>query len=134
MNVYIAAPWRSRFEMKAIAEKVELYGHTITHKWWEIEDIPEEARTASLLKEQALKDVEGVINADVVLLVNSAKSEGKATESGIAIASGKPIIAIGRRGEHSQNVFHYLDNFNWVGTVEEAIEGIGDVVREWEGF
>lgn len=131
MNVYIAAPWISRAEMPAIAEKIEGYGHKITHRWWEIEDVPEADRTAKILKEQALKDVEGVVNADVVVLINSGKSEGKATESGIAIAAGKPIIAVGERGAFSKNVFHYLDNFYWTSTPEVAAMCINSISEDW---
>lgn len=86
--------------------------------------MPLSERTAPYLKEQGEKDTQGVIDADVMVLLNSAKSEGKAVEQGIAIAMCIPIIAIGERGAQSNNVFHYMDDYTWVPTAEAAIERI----------
>ena len=122
MKVYIAAPYKDKTKMSKIAEKVTAAGHTITHAWWDVEVSDEKNPTAKELRRQAEADVEGVRRADVVLLINSAKSEGKSLEQGIAIADRKPIIAVGKLGEFSKNVFHYLRNYTWVTTVEEGID------------
>lgn len=108
--------------MPAISASVEGAGHEITHKWWDVEDTPESERTVQILREQAVKDVLGVKNADLVLVINTAKSEGKSLEQGVAIGDNKPIVIVGKRGEFSMNVFHYLDNYRWVETVSEALE------------
>ena len=121
-KVYVAAPWKHKDKMPDIAEKVEQAGHTITHKWWLSEDAPEAERGSKELRRQAERDVKGVKSADVVLLINSAKSEGKSLEQGIAVADRKPIIAEGKLGEFSKNVFHYLSLYTWVATVEESID------------
>jgi len=121
MKIYIAGPWVHRHDMPAIAAKLERAGHTITHRWWEFEG-DENNLTKKFLFECALKDVHGVLSADVVVVINSAKSEGKATEQGIAIAEEKPIIVIGKQGEHSKNIFHYLALYSFVNTVEDAIK------------
>lgn len=122
MRIYIAAPWKDKEIMPAVADRVEGAGHTITHKWWEAEDTPEDDRTVEILRQQAIKDVTGVKTADLVLVINSAKSEGKSLEQGVAIGDNKPIVIVGKRGEFSKNVFHYLDNYRWVETVGEALE------------
>jgi hypothetical protein len=67
-------------------------------------------------------DKRGVKMADVLLLINSAKSEGKAVEQGLAIAYGIPIIAVGVRGVLSKNVFHYLDDYTWTQSVDDALK------------
>lgn len=105
--------------MPEIAAKVEALGHTVTHKWWEHENIPEDEKTAELLQEQAALDQAGVLKADMLILINSAKSEGKATEQGMALATGKPILAVGVRGTVSINVFHYLPSYRWVDNLDE---------------
>lgn len=122
MKVYIAAPWKDKELMADISGRVEGAGHEITHKWWEVENTPESERTVQILREQAVKDVLGVKNADLVLVLNTAKSEGKSLEQGVAIGDNKPIVIVGKRGEFSMNVFHYLDNYRWVETVGEALE------------
>ena len=127
-KVYIAAPWAIRGDMEEIAQKLEAKGHTITHRWWEAENVPESDRDAPFMRKMAVLDGQGVIDADVMLLINSAKSEGKAVEQGIALSYGLPIIVVGRRGEISKNVFHYLLNYLWYDDLESAIEKVGNVV------
>lgn len=118
-KIYIASQWVERARMPEVAKQFEDSGFSITHKWWETEGGWE--KSPDELRKQAEHDVEGVLSADAVVLVNTGKSEGKAVEQGIAIAAGKPIIAIGTRGEFSLNVFHYLPLYTWVSSVEQAI-------------
>lgn len=80
------------------------------------------------LELQALKDLQGVLKANLLIVLNTAKSEGKATEQGIAIADGKPIIAVGERGVVTSNIFHYLMNYRWVKTIEDAVE----LAKAWD--
>lgn len=122
MKIYIASPWVERAKVPEIAKLVEAVGHEITHKWWEVEDAAEGTGADAYLRQQAEWDVNGVKTAKLVLLINSAKSEGKSLEQGIAIADQKPIIAVGKRGEFSKNVFHYLPNYLWVDTVDDALK------------
>lgn len=121
LRIYIAGPWAHRQDMPAIAARLERAGHIITHPWWEF-DGDETNLSKEFLFECALKDVHGVLNADAMVVINSAKSEGKATEQGIAIAEEKPIIVVGKRGEHSNNIFHYLALYRFVDTVEDAVK------------
>ena len=122
MKIYIAAPWKFRAEMPFIAGKFEQIGCEITRKWWEAEDTPEHERSIETLREQAEQDVLGVTDANLVVVINSAKSEGKALEQGVAVAQRKPIIIVGKRGEFSQNVFHYLKLYKWVESLDQALE------------
>lgn len=122
MRIYIAGPWADRAQMPAYAKAVENLGHVITHRWWEAEDTKEgfDASDAVLAK-QAQWDVDGVKAAQLVMVINSAKSEGKALEQGVALADKKGIIAVGKRGEFSKNVFHYLPNYKWVDDFDGAL-------------
>ena len=124
MKIYIAAPWAHRGDMPGISERFEQSGHEITWKCWTTPDIPENADRNKELTLQAHNDMNGVIDADLLVLVNSAKSEGKSVEQGIAISNRKPIIAIGKLGAVSQNVFHYLPQYKWVETVEDAVNAV----------
>lgn len=128
MKLYLAAPWKDRASIAEIAGKLEAQGHSITKKWWEVEDVPEgTAKAPEVLRQQAQDDMDGVVRADLVLVINTAKSEGKATEQGIALALNKPILIVGKRGEFSANVFHYMLNYNWVETVDEALKVLGTI-------
>lgn len=72
-----------------------------------------------MLAVEARMDMFDVIRADVVLVLNLAKSEGKAVEQGIALAREIPIIVVGL---DRFNVFQYLPQYTFVKTVEEAIQ------------
>lgn len=123
MKLYICAPWMDRDNLPAIAAKFEAAGHEITWKWWATDDIAEGEDNHVSLREQALHDYYGVTDCDTLILLNTKKSEGKAVEQGIALANLIPIIAIGKRGDGtSMNVFHYLEDYTWVETVEEALK------------
>lgn len=131
-KLYIAAPWVDRTKMPEIAAKFESYGHTVTHKWWLYEGSGYAAPHAELAK-QALADYFGVVKADVAVLINSSRSEGKAVEQGIAIALEKPIVAVGKLGELSLNVFHHMSCYSWVDTVEEAVQVVTTGKGLWSG-
>jgi nucleoside 2-deoxyribosyltransferase len=133
IRVYIAAPWRFRNDMPDYAKQVEDAGFTITHRWWSVDDTPLSDhgyadRSNQILREQAESDVKGVTTADVLLMLNLGKSEGKSVEQGIAIALGTPIIAVGKLGDpETLNVFHFLPCYTWVPTINEAIEVLKNV-------
>lgn len=123
MKIYLAAPWKNREMMPELSAIFEAAGHTITMKWWETEVIEAEGRNHNAdLRTQAEHDRDGVFNADVVVVFNTAKSEGKAVEQGLAIAKGIPIIAVGKLGGESKNVFHYLKCYTWVDDINGAIK------------
>src|SRR3990167_7650252 len=104
-KVYLAAPFIQKDNMPEIAQELEVRGHEVTHAWWKVD----ETHINNVKKMECAKaDMFGVMNADVVVLINSKKSEGKAVEQGIAIGLGIPIIAVGNRGQHSGNIFHFL--------------------------
>lgn len=123
MKIYLAAPWIDRNFMKEFAQMFEQAGFTITHKWWLTEPMGEGTGKEEILKSYAIKDRQGVLDCDILVVLNTSKSEGKAVEQGIAMEHNKPIIAIGKLGDGtSVNVFHYLDCYTWVPTVDKAIE------------
>jgi nucleoside 2-deoxyribosyltransferase len=134
LKIYLAGVWTNRAEMPAYAKTLENLGHEITHKWWLTEAGPYETRTLESKQANALLDVNGVVEADLLLLINSAKSEGKAVEQGIAIGLGIPIIAVGTPGEHSKNIFHFLNCYEWVATFNEALPFIAEVEDELNNF
>lgn len=111
-RIYIAAPWKDRAMAPMLSSFLEEAGYTITHKWWIFEG--EEENTAWEFKKLcATLDVRGVRTADAVVLLNSQKSEGKATEQGLALAYGIPVIVIGNKAQRS-NIFQTMDSFHWV--------------------
>ena len=126
MKLYLAAPWVDKDKMSTLSDLFEASGHTITKKWWETENIAEGSDGNNKLRNQAIEDKKGVESCDILIVFNTSKSEGKATEQGVAIALNKPIIAIGKLGDGTaKNVFHYLPHYRWV-------DDVGGALRELE--
>lgn len=122
MNIYLAAPWICRHEMPAIAAQFEAAGHTITERWWEIEGAADytDPKLFALFEDRAVADFMGVVNADAVVVLNLAKSEGKAVEMGVAIALFKPIILVGA----PSNIFHFMPSVYPVKDVRAALRAL----------
>lgn len=140
MKLYLAGPWLDRAVMPAMAKRVEDAGHTVTHKWWDVEgDIlklktenPDFDETA-YMTEHAVLDRDAVHEADLLIVLNSQKSEGKATEQGMAIALDKPIIIIGTKGLASGNIFHYLKNYRWAADEDAAMDILATIAWLFAG-
>lgn len=120
MKVYIAGPWVRRPEVREAAKKLEAAGHEVTSRWlYEHEGNPNDSsgllNPDSYIREQALDDVADVLRADVFIILNLQKSEGKAFEMGVAYMASKPIICVGQR-------FNIFCTFGrTVDTIEDAI-------------
>jgi hypothetical protein len=109
--------------MPEIAAQFEAAGHTITDKWWKQENQPidfQDPRNLEVLENRATADFMGVINADVLVVINSEMSEGKAVEMGIAISRFIPIILVGKR----TNIFHFIPSVMPVKDVRAAIKAL----------
>lgn len=128
-RIYVAAPWVDRLHARDVAATLTAHGFTITMDWWNYELGEEQAEDKAAFRRMcALKDKAGVRTADAVVLINSAKSEGKAVEQGLALAYGLPIVAIGELGAVSSNVFHYMDNYHWVPDLHTASIKLGEIL------
>lgn len=126
LKVYIAAPWIHATEASVLGSKLEELGYVITRKWW-LEDGTKE-HNLEFLKKCAEADITGVQFCNVLVLLDYAKSEGKAVEQGVAIDRGKPIVAV--RGDNdSNNIFHKMRNYFWVKDVDSAISVLA--VIDW---
>lgn len=123
MKIYIAAPWVRRADAIAIGEHFKAAGHELTSRWFYHQTSPggdpldPTGSTSPLanIQHQAKEDIEDVRRADALVVLNLCKSEGKAVETGIAIAAGIPVISVFPRS----NIFQALGAE--VATVEEAL-------------
>jgi nucleoside 2-deoxyribosyltransferase len=120
VKIYIAAPWIKKQEAIAVGEQFKAAGHEITSRWFYHEGDPNDSAGVTATNEriqvQANEDIKDVLRADTLVVLNLAKSEGKAVETGIAIANNIPVVSVGPRS----NIFQALGKE--VDTVEEAIE------------
>jgi nucleoside 2-deoxyribosyltransferase len=116
-GIYLAGPWARREEVRAARDKFTAAGVNVKARWIDLSPTPEDEKNPVVLTGEAINDLEDLDNADAVVVLNLEKSEGKAVETGYALAAGVPVIIIGER----TNVFHYLPEVSIVETIEEAI-------------
>lgn len=125
IKIYIAAPWKNKEEAKAAKKICEDAGLEVTSRWIELHGDKEKDDPTNIkyFEEEATHDVQDVYRCDILILLNIQKSEGKAAETGMAMAWGKPVILVGERS----NIFHYLP-VPKVSNLNAAIE----LIRQWE--
>ena len=94
-KLYVAANYEHDRGLAAIfAKHFESIGYKITRRWWSEEE--DESK-----EESALGDVQGVIDADavVVIMLQTRGWKGTWCEIGMAIALGKPVYFVGDAGD-----------------------------------
>ncbi len=108
MRIYIAAPWVRREEAIAAGRVAEVAGFKVTSRWFYHEGATLDTTGSSLARaetiRQALEDIADVKRSHVLIVLNLEKSEGKAVETGIALANRIPVISVGQRS----NIFQAL--------------------------
>lgn len=132
LKIYVAAPFVHRTDAAAAKAKFEAAGFEVTSRWITEDlgltnDDVGKPEFDAILQRTAIQDVEDVIAADVFVLLNLAKSEGKATEFGFAYGLGISTIIVGQR---AGNVFYLLPNVFRVDTVEEVITAIREAIEK----
>lgn len=125
IKVYLAAPWVCRDAARGVAKDLEAAGYSITRPWWDMEAGWEEH---DKLAHHAEEDVAAVVAADVMVVLDYAKSEGKSFEQGVAKMCGLHIIGVRKDGVDNQNIFHHLDNYTWVNSPAEAIDELARII------
>lgn len=121
MKVYIAAPWVRRPDAIAVGEQFKAAGHELTCHWFtHVSDgDPMDATGLTCdpvsIRQQATEDIYDVLRADVLVVLNLEKSEGKAVETGVAITAGIPVVSVGKRSNIFQSLGYEVD------TVDEAL-------------
>ena len=120
MKIYVAAPWVRKMEARNVAYAFADAGYDITSRWLWLHGDSEDDHVKAT---EAQNDVDDVDAADVLVLVNLEKSEGKAVETGMALATHKPIVLIGERS----NIFHYLPRVVVVSTISQALNALKEI-------
>lgn len=120
MRVYIAAPWDCQTQARAARETLRAAGLHVVARWLDV--VPDEPYPPERLAVQARQDWEDVQAADALLLLNLHVSEGKAVETGLALAWCVPVVVVGA----PSNVFHYLPGrrLRLVETLAEAVAAL----------
>lgn len=115
MRIYVAAPWKHRDDANVAAKQLRDANHVVISRW--LRDHADSTNHVQLQRE-AMNDLHDLSQCEGLIYLNLAKSEGKATELGFALAMQKRIILV---GERENNVFLHLPQIYQVPTVHDAI-------------
>lgn len=122
MKVYIAAPWKHKQTAALVRDQLFRAGIGSTSRWI---DFPSDGsvyeHADDVMTQEAQNNVDDLGASDVMLYLNIDRSEGKATELGIALMYGLPIYVIGGK---RNNVFLHLPIITHVDSVEEFLSRI----------
>lgn|SRR5574342_236975 len=124
MKVYVASKFENKEEVRKVQQLLIDRGHTITHDWTR-EDATgmTGGEFMRYMRDAAYGDVDGVRNADAIVLLNTVPGFGSMVELGMAIAWGKKIYVFSK--ETRDCIFFYLDNvqcFKFMDNLLDAVD------------
>ena len=131
MKFYIAAYIRQKKRVRAIFSVLRKAGHEITVDWTNgrVTSIPDRDKDPKRIREIAVRDMNGVRNCDVFIILSTpVNGRAKYVELGAAISSfldkGRPRVYV--LGEKiNQSVFYYHPAVKRVRSLAEIINDIG---------
>lgn len=108
MKIYIASPWCRKAEAIEIGKQFDAAGHDVTSRWFHHQGDPQDPAglqtSLDAIQHQAQEDIRDVLRSDAFVVLNLERSEGKAVETGIALAASIPVFSVGPRS----NIFQAL--------------------------
>jgi hypothetical protein len=112
MRIYVATKWEERERAQAVMRVLYCLGHQITYDW---------TRSEQFSEEQALCDVMGIHNADmlVILAEKDLPYKGTYVEFGVALTLGLPVYIIGPGFDRC--IFVKLPGVSRMATFEEFL-------------
>jgi hypothetical protein len=125
-NIYVAARYSRRNEMRSVASHLRACGHHVTSRWL-TEDKPLDTKLGDdsplFYATTARIDLDDIDKADTLMffsedpLVGTPRG-GRHVEFGYALGKGKRVIVIGG----PENIFHYLGRVTHFKSLEAFAE------------
>ena len=133
VKIYIATKFENQDEFHQLKRMLEACGHVVTHDWTkESCDNAPPGKLEEYKTDCALNDVEGVHNADLLVLIPYHKPmAGAFVEFGIAVALGKPVVLVKRAGVFFQdNIFYSLPDVTPLPDFESVVTFVNQYQEE----
>lgn len=127
MKIFVSGQIDEKEEINVIYQKLQQAGHEVTHDWTKTDGIGDKLKNQKESGLRAAKDITGVVEADIYILVSNNKKPGKGmyVELGAALALnealGKPqIFTIGNRNHLS--IFYLHPAVTHLKTIEDVLQ------------
>lgn len=89
MNVFVSGQIKEKYKIRKILRRLELSGHRVTHDWTRTDNLRKPYKLEAVeAGRRAHKDIRGVLDADIYILMsdNSECGKGMYVELGTALA------------------------------------------------
>ena len=133
MKVYVAAKFENKEEVRAVYALLLQAGHEVTVDWT-VEPGEEDLGSEDyhkLQEEWAIKDAQGVIDCDVLVMLPHDRSKGAYAELGMAIALGKKSILVLPEKPFNCVFFHH-PLVGWVNKFSlDVARGLPGILARW---
>ena len=135
LRIYVAGKWERKELTRDVQSYLKKQGHFITHDWT-CEDANglTGAAYATYVRECAKRDVAGVKESDVLVVLADPNAYGTMVEMGVAISMGIPVlVCMGK--EWRESPFFFLDNVQVFETIEElygVVQRISEALGKYE--
>ena len=116
-KIYVAGPWVYRTYVREVAQRLEHEGHEVVSRWYNRDDAG-----ADEYSTQAVQDLVELDQANLFVVFNAAKSEGKSFEAGYAHGRGIPTVVVGPITAPGTCIFYHLPQVTVLPT-EAALVG-----------
>lgn len=122
MNVYVASKFENVKPVQEAYVALKDDGHKVTHDWTgEDASQLDGKELEAYLQGCAERDMQGVLDADALLLINYTGCAGAYAEFGMALAADKYIVVIdGHHPDKPRNIFFHLATVHHAKDLEEA--------------
>lgn len=106
-SVYVAGKFEETAAVRAVQQRVRDLGCSISHDWTGEDPAGRTgAELEAFLAGCAQADMDGVLDADLIIVLNHDRLFGGAVEMGMALAYGKIVMVIGPQVR--DNIFFHL--------------------------
>lgn len=126
MKVFVSGQIQEKERIQKALARLEEAGLTVTHDWTRTEDLIDRVTQAEEAGRRAALDIQGVLAADVYILISDNKEPGKGmyAELGAALAlkelRGSPeVFVVGP--QHHQSIFYLHPSVRSVAELEEVL-------------
>lgn len=125
MRVYLATKFENLKEFNEAKQMLEDLGHELTHDWSK-EDASGKTgpELEAYLTGCALADLQGVRDAEALLIINHEKGKGMFVEMGAALAWQKPVFFV--YPDRAYNIFTKVPGVEEFDDLTKAIDALHD--------
>jgi hypothetical protein len=108
MKFFVSGKVGFEAEVQHVMNELTKNGHSITFDWTSVKHLKPYEKNASLSEKTAIKECQGIKDADVLIVLMNEKGIGLFVEIGIALGAEIPIRVIKPEAMFSMFFFHPL--------------------------